>query len=110
MNPALGLVGARPAPLAAGARLGAGRASDRGIALIVERVVWQIVLVDVAPEVLLGPVRQRVDLPQAARIVALELGRVRSGRGLLAPDPADPRVDPCQSALERVDLGRAAAA
>ena len=67
MKAALGLVRARPAALAPGARLGAGRAADRLIALIVQRVVRQVALVDPPPQILVGPVGERVVLPQAAR-------------------------------------------
>ena len=63
VQPALGLVGARPAALAAGAGLGAGRAADRLVALVVQRVVGQVALVDALPEVALGPVGERVVLP-----------------------------------------------
>src|SRR6478736_5438670 len=75
-----------------------------------EGVVRQVVLVDVAPQVLLRPVRERVDLPDVALLVALELGGLCPGGCLLAPDPGDPRLDAGQCALERIDLGLAAAA
>src|SRR5690242_12289334 len=60
VQPALGLVGARPAALAARARLRARRAADRGVALVVQRVIGQLALEDAVPEVLLGPERERV--------------------------------------------------
>src|SRR5207253_904633 len=37
----------------------AGCAADRGVAAVVERVVWDVVLADVVPDLLLGPLRQR---------------------------------------------------
>src|SRR5665213_1506546 len=60
---ALGLFRSRPAALAAGARLGARRAADRLVALVVQRVVREVALVDAPPQVLVGPVCQRVVLP-----------------------------------------------
>src|SRR4051794_37058893 len=62
---ALDLVGAGPPALAGVARTGARLAADRGVALIVERVVGQIVLEDVVPHVALGPIGQRSGLPEA---------------------------------------------
>ena len=58
VQPALGLVEARPAALAAGARARAVRAADRGVALVVQRVVREVALGDAAPDVRLGPVRR----------------------------------------------------
>src|SRR4051812_25036485 len=69
---ALGLVLPGPAALAARARVRARRASDRLVALVVERVVGQVVLRDEAPHVAVGPVGQRVDLPQAMGLVPLQ--------------------------------------
>src|SRR6266508_6213390 len=75
---ALGLLGARPAASAgvlARCRLpGAVGAADRGIALIVERVVGDVVLADVVPDLLLRPVGERVEFPQAEALVPGELG------------------------------------
>ena len=79
-EPALDLVGARPAALAAAAGLGAGRAADRRVALVVQRVVGQVALVDAPPEVLLGPVGERVVLPHRALLVALDELRVGARR------------------------------
>src|SRR5687768_4997545 len=59
---ALGLARARPAPVATRAGPGAVDAADRGEAVVVERVVRQPALEDVGPELLLGPVRERVRL------------------------------------------------
>ena len=65
-------------PLAAAAGLGAGRAADRGVALVVQRVVGQVALVDALPQVALGPVGERVVLPHRALVVELdELRRTR---------------------------------
>src|SRR5947209_10397784 len=56
---ALGLVLPRPASLASRPGLRAGRASDRVVAPVVQRVVRQLVLGDEAPHVAVGPVGKR---------------------------------------------------
>src|SRR3954447_11342761 len=62
---ALDLVGPGPATFAVASRSRARLAADRGIAAIVQRVIGVVVLEDVAPYVLLGPVGERSGLPQA---------------------------------------------
>src|SRR5215212_5064924 len=64
VKPALGPVGAGPAAVATRPGKRAGSAADRVVALIVQRVVRDVVLGDVAPYVALGPVGQRRDLPE----------------------------------------------
>src|SRR3954454_16209869 len=110
VQPALRLVGPRPAARAAVARLRARRAADRGVAAVVQRVVRQVALVDPPPQVLLGPVDERVVLPHRALLVPLDRLGVRAGRRLLAADAGDPCVAAGERALERRDLRRAAAA
>src|SRR5437588_9734587 len=104
MYAALALVLAGPAPVATLARLRARRAPDRGVTAIVQRVVRQLVPVDIAPDVLLGPVDQRVDLPDPPLWVALDLGGASAVRSLLATDARDPCVDVLEGPLERGDL------
>src|SRR4051795_2607597 len=79
---AFGLVGPRPAARAAVARLRTRRAPDRGIPAVVQRVVGEVALVDPPPEVLLGPVDERVVLPHRALLVPLDRLGVRAGRRL----------------------------
>src|SRR5438876_12141417 len=109
MNPALGLVLTGPAAVTALAGLGAGGAPDRGEAPVVQGMVREVVLEDVGPQVLLRPIRDRVDLPDPAALVALELGRGRARRRLLAADARDPGLEPGQRPLERIHLRRPAA-
>src|SRR4051794_25630811 len=66
MQTALGAVGPRPAALAALAGHGARRAADRAIARVVQRVVGQVALDDPPPDVVLGPVDERVVLDEVA--------------------------------------------
>src|SRR5204863_10118893 len=106
---ALDLVGLRPATLAGAARPGAVGAADRAVAAIVKVVVGDVVLDDVAPDVLLGPVGQRVGLPELVLLVPLELRRGRAHRRLLAAQPRDPAIHLGQRLLERRHLADAAA-
>src|SRR5579884_3070982 len=107
---ALGLLLPGPAPLATVAGTRAGGAPDRGVAAVVQWVVGQVVRVDVAPEILLGPVGQRVDLPDLPRAVTVELWRGGPRGRLLAANPRDPGLDAVERALERLHLRVAAAA
>src|SRR4051794_32442194 len=109
VQPALGLVGARPAALAAAAGVRARRAADRLVAAVVQRVVGQVALADATEEIALGPVDERVVLPDPAALVELDVLGVGPRRPLLAADAGDPRVGAVERALERGDLGPAAA-
>src|SRR4051795_2099761 len=62
---ALDAIRTRPAAFATGAGSGAVRAADRVVALVVQRVVRDVVLGDIAPDVPLAPVRERRALPLA---------------------------------------------
>src|SRR3954447_5124604 len=109
MDPALRLGEAGPAALTSGARIRTGCAADRRIALIVQRVVRQVARVDPPPEVLLGPVEERVVLPDPALVVELDrLGVGPRGR-LLAADAGDPGVGAAERPFQRGDLALAAA-
>src|SRR5919201_2318839 len=69
MKAALQLVGACPAArtllLVRGGRPGAGNAPDRAVAGLVQRVVGDLVDLDVGPHALLVPVGERMQLPDA---------------------------------------------
>src|SRR5262245_25429576 len=108
MQAALDLVGGRPAAVAGAARHGAVRAADRVVAAVMQGVVDDLVRADVAPDVLLAPVRQRRALVLVAR-VEHKLRRARAARRLVATQPGDPRVYLAQRALERLDLAHPAA-
>src|SRR5438093_4067689 len=79
MDTALELVGAGPAAgallLARRRRPGAGDAPDRAIARLVQRVVGNLVDLDVGPDALLVPVRKRVELPDAVAVRPLQFRR-----------------------------------
>src|SRR5947209_19243888 len=99
MDPALRLVLPGPAARPATAGKRARSAPDGLVPPIVQGVIRQVVLVDIAPDVLLAPVGDRVDLPDPPPLVALELTRGRARRGLLAADAGDPRINPVKRSL-----------
>ena len=88
----------------------ARRAADRRIAAIVERVVRQVALPDVRPDLVARPVGERSDLPDAfAARVRLGLADLGTGRRLVAAKAGDPAVDRRERAPERLDLPDVAA-
>src|SRR4051794_8113665 len=109
VQPALDLVGPRPASVTPPCRRRAVRATYRRVAAVVEGVVGDVVAGDVVPHVALAPVRERVRLPQAVLVVPVELGGVGPAGGLLAPQAGDPCVHPRESLLHRADLADVAA-
>src|SRR5437867_7339808 len=72
----------------------ARQASDRRVAGIEELVVRDLVLAHVVPDLVEGPVRDRVQLDDPAVLaVELHLGDVPPALPLLAPKSGDPRVE-----------------
>src|SRR5437763_4159848 len=108
VDAALELVGAGPAAralvLALADRTGARDAADRRVAAVVQRVVRNLVDVDVGVDALGAPVCERLDLPDGVALAPLDLLRARSRGALLAPDSGDPRVVAGERALERLHL------
>src|SRR5918997_425576 len=90
VQPALRLVLTGPAAVSAVARQGARGAADGSVAPVVEGMVGEIVSLHVAPHVLVAPLGQRIELPDAPRGVPFHVFRVRARGRLLAPDPGDP--------------------
>src|SRR4051812_29399162 len=76
-----------PAAIPAARRHRAVRAPDRRVAAVVERVVRQLVAVDVRPDLRVGPVGQRVRLPEAVPFVICQLRRETAGPPPPAPPP-----------------------
>src|SRR5262245_10811038 len=85
------------------------RASDRRVVPVVQRVVGNLVLANVGPDVVEAPVRQRVRLHESELLVPLDLLRVRPRGGLVAADAGDPGVDLAERALQGLDLANRAA-
>src|SRR5436189_6091060 len=73
-------------------RPGAGNAADRAIARLVQRVVRNLVDLDVGPDALLVPVGERVELPDAVAVRPLQLRRRRAARRLVSADAGDPAL------------------
>src|SRR5438132_3631710 len=114
VDAALELAGAGPASgalvLPRSDGTGAGDAADRRIAAIVQRVVRNLVDVDIGLDALGVPVDERLDLPDAVALRPLHPLGSGAGRALLAADSGDPRVVLGQRALEWLDLAKVAAA
>src|SRR3954470_21592351 len=116
VDPAL-LRGVRLPPPAAGAARCAGldrararSAADRGVALVVERVVRDVALAHVVPDLLLVPLGERIELhDRAVVVVDLDLADVRAARPLVAAQAGDPRVERVQVLGERPHLAQVAA-
>src|SRR5207342_3902706 len=64
--------------------------ADRDIAFVPQRVIGQVVPLQVAPHVAVAPVCQRMQLP--ASVVQLQERRVRTAARLRATDAGDPRA------------------
>src|SRR2546422_4215999 len=91
-------------------RARARSAADRGVAVVVERVVGDVAFAHVVPDLLLGPLRERVQLhDRAVVVVELDLADVRPRRPLIASKAGDPRVERRQMTRERLDLANVAA-
>src|SRR5512132_1530724 len=114
MNPALELVGTGPPARALlfvlGDRPGTGNAADRAVTRLMERVVGNLVDLDVRPDALLVPVRERMHLPDAVALRPLELRRLGPARRLVAADARDPSVVRLERRQQRLDLADVAAA
>src|SRR5882724_5773905 len=103
--PATGAVG-----LAGLDRPGARRAADRRVALVVERVVRDVVLAHVLPDLVLRPLGERVQLDDRAVVVVdLDLADVGAGSPLVAAEPGDPGVERREMLVQGLDLAHVAA-
>src|SRR5918994_4263295 len=110
---ALGLLepgpAARPGVLADGRLPGAVGAADRRVALVVQRVVGDVVLVDVGPDLLLRPIGEWVQLPEPEAPVPAELRRPSARLGVRAANAGDPQIDGGEGGAHRLDLADSAA-
>src|SRR6516165_1192932 len=113
MDAAFGLAGPGPAPAArVGAGLDparAGRAADRGVAVVDQRVDQYAVGGDVVVDLLLGPADNRVDLDHLPPVVPLDHLGLTAIAGLVAAHASDPRVIVGQGPLQRLDLAQVTA-
>src|SRR5258705_672869 len=114
VDAALELVRAGPASrslvLAFDDGAGARDATDGRIACVVQRVVGNLVDVDVRLDALRVPVDDGLDLPDAVPLRPFDPLCVGARQRLLAADAGDPRVVGSQRTLERLDLADVTAA
>src|SRR5256885_14725184 len=82
----------------------AGDAADRRIARVVQRVVGNLVHVDVRLDALRVPIHDGLDLPDAVALRPLDALCICASQRLLAADAGDPGVVRRERALERLDL------
>src|SRR3989440_6122412 len=114
VDTAFQFVGAGPAAgtllLVGRGRPGTGDTADRAVAGLVQRVVRNLVDLDVGPDALLVPVRERVKLPDAVAVRPLQLRSRRAARRLVAADAGDPAVIRAERFQQGLDLADVAAA
>src|SRR5215831_9256775 len=113
MNAALRLAGSCP-PAAARVRAGldadrAGRAADRRVAVVDQRVHQHALLGDEVVHLLLRPADDRVDLHHLPPVVPLHDLGLAAVAGLVPAHPGDPGVVVGQRPLQRLDLAQVAA-
>src|SRR5512133_3448406 len=85
-------------------------AADRGVALVVERVVRDVVLAHVFPDLVLCPFGEWVQLhDRAVVVIDLDLADIRARRPLVAAKPRDPGVEGGEMLRQRSDLADVAA-
>src|SRR5437667_5207113 len=114
MDAALELVGAGPPAralfLVGADRSGARNAPERAVADVVQRVVRNLIHLNVRPNTLFVTAGKRMDLPDAVALGPFELRGVGPARRLVAPDPGDPGVVRLERTQQRLDLPDVAAA
>src|SRR5439155_13706242 len=90
-------------------RAGAVGAANAWVVLIVERIIEHVVGADVVPDLVPGPIGQRVQFRQLEFGVPLELASALTRGSLVAADAGDPGVELLQLRLQRLDLAQVAA-
>src|SRR5690606_23734276 len=102
-------------PPAAGARMfprpdraRTGVAANGGIALVVQRVIGNVLGADYGPYLRVVPRRQGVVLLQAEGVVVLGLGQIDAGNGLIAMLAGEPGAVAGQDAAQGLYLADAA--
>mgnify|MGYP000698456101 CR=1 FL=1 len=78
--------------------------SDTDIALLKQRVVWQFVLLEVAVDILFGPIRDGLNFNPTS--CDINERRLRTTAGLLTPEAGEPGCDTklIEFGFERRDL------
>src|SRR5215469_12826491 len=116
MQPAFAMLGMLPPPAPSSDVLvgldgtGARRAADARIAAAMKGIGWYFVPAQVAPQLVVAPFGERIELGQAMLCVEfLDLERAASDR-LCAPLPGNPRAARGERPSERGTLANRAAA
>src|ERR1700724_2639225 len=84
-------------------------ASDARIIAVVQRIVEDVMFVDIIPHHLLRPIRQRIDLYQLKVLIPLNFLGARARLGLLSSDGCHPGAKSCQLVPQGLDLSNLAA-
>src|SRR5262245_61855523 len=71
---------------------GAGPAADARVALVVERIVGHVILVDETPHIFLGPGEERVDFDQVELGIPVDNIGTGAVARLIAANGADPGI------------------
>src|SRR5579875_2380192 len=113
MQTALGLVKACPAAAARVFawfdRARAVQATDAWIVLVVQRIIRHVMLLNVAPNLPLGPTHKWIDLHQVELAIPFKNLRVGTGRSLFAADASNPPVVLLEYICQRPHLADVAA-
>src|SRR6266545_5578423 len=87
----------------------AGRTADGRITLVVERVVRDIMLADIFPDLPLGPTGEGINFYETKLSVAFNHPRLSARRGLVATNRSNPGAQSGQHFPERLHFSQAAA-
>src|SRR5688500_17060391 len=113
MNSALGFHTPRPATgtglFACRYRAGAVGAANTGIALIVQRIIRQIVGMDIGPKHFFGPGGEGGNLDIAMPPILADDGGLTACGGLVAADSGEPRIVIFEGAFQRRNFALVAA-
>ena len=100
MNSAFGFLEAKPTPVpflrTLRDRAGARHTAQTGVAMIVQRVVREVVFSQIVPDVLAGPGRKRVQFDDLVGLVPVDDAGEGPSEGLVATDACDPGAAVCQ--------------
>src|SRR5215470_13075370 len=82
-------------------RARAGRAANAGVALVMKTIVGDVVLADIVPHLVMGPIDQRIDLHEVAVFpIQFDLPGLRARYRLLAPQAGHPGIQSAEGPLQ----------
>jgi len=85
------------------------RAADAGVISVVQRIVGNLILLDVVPNHRRAPIGDGVDFVESKFCVPLDLARRGAVGRLIAANGCGPRAEPGELAAKRLDLSKIAA-